>query len=410
MSPESQPCPAVVEARWAAAALREWWAAQGAKFLRALIVLMAILAAQRLAYEFWRLLWSTERTGAIDLKIFHHLVHSWFLGEPIYARLHFATYPPASYVILWPLVGWLDVTPARWLWAVITVPMLAWLAYLVVRESGASTRLERAFLVLMLLSSYATAITIGNGQLILHLLPLLLTAMLLLARGRACWRIDLFIALLFLIALAKPSLAIPFFWLVLFVPGRLRPALLVAGGYVGLTLFATAYQPVGLVELLRGWLERSSPAAATHGYANLHAWLASLGLERGMGLASALALVALGCWTYWHRHSDIWILLGVTALVARLWTYHALYDDLLIVLPLVTLYRMTRGDHSTCNADVAAGAMFAILFLSMLIPARLHSWPAPWSWPFNIGHPITWLATLVFLLMKARRPAVSVVQ
>lgn len=129
-----------------------------------------------------------------------------------------------------------------------------------------------------------------------------------------------------------------------------------------------------------------------------------------MGLASALALVALGCWTYRHRHLDIWILLGVTALAARLWTYHALYDDLLIVLPLVTLYRMTRGDRLTCNADVAAGAMFAILFLATLVPARLHSWPAPWSWPFNIGHAITWLATLVFLLMKVRRPAVSIAQ
>jgi hypothetical protein len=40
----------------------------------------------------------------------------------------------------------------------------------------------------------------------------------------------------------------------------------------------------------------------------------------------------------------------------------------------------------------------------MLIPARLHSLPAPWSWPFNIGHPIIWLATLFFLLAKARRP------
>jgi len=409
MNPELQPPVAVVKARWCGAELREWWTAHGAKFLRALIVLMAILAVQRLAYGFWRLLWSTEPTGAIDLKLFNHLVHAWFLDEPIYARFHNATYPPASYVILWPFLGWLEITPARWLWAVTTVPVLAWLACLVVRESRASTRLECAFLVLMLLSNYATEITIGNGQLILHLLPPLMAAVLLLARGRACWRIDLFVALLFLIALAKPSLAIPFFWLVLFVPGRLRPALLIAGGYVGLTLFAAAYQTVGLAELMRGWLERSSENVITHGYANLHMWLGSVGLERWMGPASALALVALGYWTYRHRHSDIWVLLGVTALVARLWTYHTLYDDLLIVLPLVTLYRMARDDCSARNDDVAAGAMFAVLFLTMF-SARLHSWPAPWNWPFNIGNPIAWLATLVFLLAKTRRPAPSVVQ
>jgi hypothetical protein len=116
------------------------------------------------------------------------------------------------------------------------------------------------------------------------------------------------------------------------------------------------------------------------------------------------------CWTYLHRHSDVWILLGVTALAARLWTYHALYDDLLIMLPMVTLWRMAQHNSSTRNAEVEAGAMFAIVFLSMFIPASLHSLPAPWNWPFNIGHPIVWLAMLIFLLAKARRPARSVVQ
>src|SRR5437870_734479 len=191
MNPELQPPVAVVVARWRAAELRKWWSAHSAKVLGTLIVLMSILAVQRFAYEFWRLLWSTEFNGAIDLKILHQLVQSWFLGEPIYAQSQRADYPPASYVILWPFLGWLSVTSARWLWAVTIVPVLTWLTCSVVRESGASSRLERSFLVLMLVSSYATAITIGNGQLTLHVLPLLLTAMLLLARGRGCWRIDL---------------------------------------------------------------------------------------------------------------------------------------------------------------------------------------------------------------------------
>lgn len=410
MNPDVQSGATALGTRRRATEARKWWSAHSAAVLRTLIVLMSILAVQRLSYEFWRLLWSTEHKGAVDLKIIHHLAHAWFLGEPVYAQFRNATHPPASYAIAWPFVGWLEFTPIRWLWAIGIIPVLAWLAYLVVRESGASTRLERAFLVLMLLSSYATAVTIGNGQLILHLLPLLLTAILLLARSQGCWRVDLLVALLFLIALVKPSVTAPFFWLVLFVPGRLWPALLIVGGYIGLSLFATTYQTVGLLELTRGWLERSSATAATFGYANLHAWLASMGLERWMGVASVLALLGLGWWTYRHRDSDIWVLLGVTALVARLWTYHALYDDLLIVLPMVALLRMTRADRVTPDAEAAAAIMLAILFLAMLIPARLLSWPRPWNWPFSIGEPIAWLATLVFLLTKARRSQSSLAQ
>jgi hypothetical protein len=221
---------------------------------------------------------------------------------------------------------------------------------------------------------------------------------------------DLSIAFLFLLALVKPSLTIPFFWVVLFVPGRLRPALLIAGGYLGLTLLASACQPVGLSELLRGWLERSSPMAANRGYGNVHAWLAAFGAERWIGPASAVILAALGWWIYRHRRLDIWLLLGVTALVARLWTYHALYDDLLIMLPLIALYRMAQTDRSSARADVASAVMFAIVFLALLMPARLHSLPAPWNWPFNIGNPIVWLAALIFLLVRARQPAPAVTQ
>ena len=83
---------------------------------------MAIAALVWLAYQFWRLLlgdapiWPTSPSGAIDLKLMHQLVHEWFAGRRVYGELKTAVYPPATYVLLWPLVGWLDVGPARWLW------------------------------------------------------------------------------------------------------------------------------------------------------------------------------------------------------------------------------------------------------------------------------------------------------
>jgi hypothetical protein len=383
--------------------LRTWWTDRNTRLLRIAVVLLAALALLKLGDEFRRLIWESGRSGAIDLRILHELVYRWFDGRSVYSELITAVHPPATYAILWPLLGWLAVAPARWLWAATTVAVLGWLAYLTVRESGADTSLERVFVALLLFSMNATGVTIGNGQLIVHLLPVLVAGLLLLQRGRGGWREDLLAAAMLLVTLAKPSVSVPFFWIVLFVSGRLRPALLLALGYVALTLFAASFQEPGLGILLRGWLANSSALAVRGGYANLHVWLFTLGLEQWILPASLLALMALGFGTYRHRHGDFWLLLGVAALVGRFWTYHRLYDDLLILLPMVTLFRIAQRGPSTDGSDVVAGMLLAITILAMLVPARLRYAPWPWYLLFTGGHALVWIAVLIFLLDRARR-------
>jgi hypothetical protein len=182
-----------MENRWSetiAPSLRKWHAGHGATLMRAAIVIMAIAALVWLGYQFWRLLWGsapiwpTSPTGAVDLKLLHRLVHEWFAGRPVYRELASAVHPPATYLLLWPLMGWLDVTPARWLWAITTVVALAAL---------------------------------------IHVKDLL-----------ACG--------LILATLVKPSISVPFLWLVLFVPGSPGPFSLVALGYGALTVIAVSFQ------------------------------------------------------------------------------------------------------------------------------------------------------------------------
>jgi len=373
------------------------------RVIRIAIVLMALAALLRLGNEFSRLLWEPGRTGAIDLKLRHDEVRRWFAGRPVYSELKSAIHPPATYVILWPLLGWLEVTPARWLWAATTVGVLPWLAYLVVRESGAKMLVERIFMSLLPFSMYATSATVGNGQLIVHLLPMLVAGILLLQRDRRGWGKDLLAAALILMTLVKPSVSVPFFWIVLFVPGTLRPALLVVLGYVGLTVFAASFQESGPFTLLLAWLRVSSREAVRGGYANLHIWLAAIGLEQWILPASFLALMALGVWTYRHRHGDLWLLVGVAALVARLWTYHRLYDDLLILLPMVALFRLAKRGPSVGGGDMMAGALLAMSWVAALAPARLLVSPPPWDLLFRTGQTTVWLLVLIFLLDRARR-------
>lgn len=386
--------------------LRHWWAGHHVLVLRLVVVLMAVLAVLKLGDEFRRLLWEPGYLGAIDLKQRYSEVHYWFAGKPVYGELGSATYPPASYVLLWPFLGWLTLTQARWLWAVTTVAALAQLIYLVMRESEASTRLERVFVALMPLSMNATGVAIGNGQLIVHLLCVFLTGIVLMRRERRRWYEESLAIVLILAALVKPSVTIPFFWLVLFIPGKLRLALVIGFGYIALTLFAASFQQYGVVSLLGDWTTqalRTAGQASVENYGSVHSWLHALGMEKWNFVSSLLVLSALGFWIYRHRYQDLWLLLGVTALIARCWTHHGLYDDLLIVVPMVALFRIAKRGSSPDETDATASVLLVITTLTMLLPARMYFlWPPPWPWLFAGGHVIVWMAVLVFLLSHCR--------
>ncbi len=380
-----------------------WWGSHRITVLRLACALMALLAALKLGEEFRRLLFDPGYNGAVDTRILNQLARGWFDGKPLYKDLVTAVYPPASYVLLWPLLGWLEFTSARWLWAITSVAALAWLVYLIVQESGADTRLEYIFVALLPLSMNATGVTIGNGQLIVHILPTLLFTLLLLRDSRGERRVRLLAVSLFVLTLVKPTISAPFLWIVLFVGGGLLTILLVILGYAGLTLFALPFQTSTPAVLAQEWTERAAVLAATGGYANLHKWLASIDRQEWTVWLSLLIFAVLGYWIYQHRKGDFWILLGVTAIVARLWSYHRVYDDVLILLPMVALFRVAKREPSTDDTRIVAGLLLAVTIASMLALARWEHFAWPWSILFKGGHTLVWIMDLGFLLFRAHR-------
>jgi hypothetical protein len=371
-----------------------------------------------------RLVWRSGGSAAIDLRLRYAEVHGWFAGVPVYRSMPVPTYPPAAYATLWPLLGWMPLEAARWLWAATSVAALAGMAWLVVRESGATGGWNRAAVALLLLAMNETGVAIGNGQLILHVLTPLVVGVLLIHRGRGSWPEDLAAAACVIVAMVKVTLAAPFLWLVLLAPAlgsedrtwpwRLRPALLVAAGYAVLTLFAASFQDGGVLQQLREWMDVARIVSARGGdYANLNAWLNDAGLARFIPAASLVVFVALGFWLYRCRHGDLWVRLGVVAIVTRFWAYHRLYDDVLIVLSFVALCRIVTsvaGDTSPVVGSSSPGAservgrdravaaaLIVTSMLFMLLPARLGTAAAPWHQIFDVSHTVTWLGVLVFL-------------
>jgi hypothetical protein len=247
----------------------------------------------------------------------------------------------------------------------------------------------------------ATACAVGNGQLILHLLAPLLAGLLLLRR-RTGWQADRLAAALLVVALAKPTVSLPFLWLAFFRPGGWRPRIFVGLIYGSLTAIAVAYQKLTLPALWHDWLMRASMVEIHEGYANLSTWLFALGHGEWAIPAALLALLALGCWIHGHRRVDPWLVIGVTAVVARLCIYHRIYDDVLIVLPIVAVFRIARHDAAAGRVNVAAELLLALAVLASLIPWWMLAPGAGCAGLVGTGMASVWIALLHFLLQRAR--------
>jgi len=92
--------------------------------------------------------------------------------------------------------------------------------------------------------------------------------------------------------------------------------------------------------------------------------------------------------------------LGVTGIVARLWSYHLIYDNLLIVFSEVALYRTVRQRQLADPTGILAAVLLTLTVLLMLPPTRLFLyWPAL----FRAAEVFVWLCVLVFLISQARR-------
>jgi hypothetical protein len=176
--------------------------------------------------------------------------------------------------------------------------------------------------------------------------------------------------------------------------------LLVALGYLALTLLALASQPMDFATLFREWQARSEALATTAGSANLHRTMARFALDRWLLPLSFTALAVLGYWTYRNRNADLWLLLGVAAIFARFWTYHRDYDDVLILLPAIALLRVAR--RADGGVDVFAGLLLALTIATWLVPVRLLNSA---HYHFIVARPMTllWVGTMIFLAWQARR-------
>ncbi|MEM7793023.1 MAG: hypothetical protein AAF579_01050 [Cyanobacteria bacterium P01_C01_bin.118] len=378
------------------------WSRYGQRLLQIGIGLMVVAAIWRLGLELPRLISGPGEVDAVDLISRHREVERWFAHLPVYGAIPNGDYPPASYPLLWPWVGWLSRGATRWFWAVTTLLMLGWLGWLGMRESRAATLWEKLFIALMPFALYPASAGIRVGQVATHLMPPLVLGLLLMRSSRKGWKRDLVAAGLFIFALVKPTVSAPFFWVVCFMPGRWRPVLLVSFGYLALALLAGQYQEGNLLTLHLDWLDHAGTQLGTRGHASIHTWLEAAGLSDWMLPASLLLLGIAGIWTAIYRRARPWILLSIAAIVARFWVDHQVFDDVLLWIPLIALFRYTRLD-ATPWVRLMAAILFTLNWFTLMAPARFL---VKYHHLSSLAVPIQtaiWVMALLFFMVLAHR-------
>ncbi len=359
-------------------------------------VLVAGLSV-RLGYELHRLLF--EPGGPIDLLMLRGMIREWLAGIPFYEDRG-GIHPPAVFLLLWPLYGWGSGLVTRWAYALATAVVIAVFGRRLLNEARPASAWERLLLSLLVVGSYPAAITIGNGQITIFLLAAAIGGVFVcLGRPSGAAR-DALLTALFLVSLIKPTLTLPFFWVIAFSKGWLRPAALALAAYVAITGISIALHGTtldGLLSMLRSWYGRAEYGMSMTGYGSIHDWLGELGLEAWVLPASGVAFVLHGLWASRHRGGDLWVLIGVAAIVARIWAYHRVYDDLLLILPLIALYRLGRG----ARPEPAAWALFFLGAAALAAPVSPILAHASWALV------ALWLVQLGYLMHRAGRGTAS---
>jgi hypothetical protein len=368
---------------------------QQAMWVAALLLLVAVMV--RVPDDTWRSMFEPFGRGvATDVRLRWREVQAWFSGNPVYGVIESADYPPGAYPILWSLAGWSSLATTRVVWAVATVALLGVTMACVAAATRGRTRAERTFMILVAPALYATSATILVGQTGLIALAGILAAGLLSTRPRT-WRRDVAIALLISVALMKPTFTAPFFWFILFVCG-LRAATLTVVGFGLLTALGSAYQGGDVVGLMRGWLAQGTKVEYLTAHGNLHSWLGGAGLEAYILPASLLTLGIAGAWSWRWRATAWWLQLGVLSVVARVWSYHRWYDDILLLFPALALFQVVTSVEASRRARWLSLVLLALIVGCGIAPARL----LQVSETFKTVKTLTWLLAGAFLIWQAR--------
>ncbi len=233
------------------------------------------------------------------------------------------------------------------------------------------------------ISSIATTVGLGQNSIIY---TTLLAGVLVLYERRQ----RLLCGVLLGIALSKINIALPFALPFLF--RRDAKVLAAAGAYIVVaTLALGGWCHSGLLEMMRLWIAAAERFSGTpYGPASL---LVGVGVSTGVAArvcavgVLALAVIAMAAW----RRLPMLASFGLAAGFGRLWTYHRVYDNFMLVFLLVAL-----ADVWIRTRSRTVGAVTLLVGITLWFPIRSIDVPV-----VHLIHVLIWSVGIVVLGVSA---------
>jgi hypothetical protein len=264
------------------------------------------------------------RTNWDELRLVLHHANPYDVADTA------SPYPPFTYpanlALLWP--PWPVV---RWYFALVSLGCLGFVARWAYRVAAWHDNWLASTLAMSILATSAISTGLGLGQNAILYTALLVLALQLRERG---WNGSSGFVLG--ITLSKISLAMPF--LLPFFFRRDWRVLIAAGMYVvGATAVVCIWLNASPVELIQQWIQRAEKfACVDYGPASL---ICHLGFPANTVNRICEATVIAGATAIFARLRGLSLvtLFGLAAGIGRLWTYHRLYDNFVLVILLVAI-------------------------------------------------------------------------
>ena len=303
--------------------------------------------------------------------------------DPTIGPITSGGYPPWAFFsgfIFFPLISF-ELT--RWYHALlntISLVILAIFAYQIGKPYG---KLKAWFTVVACLSISSHSTTLGLGQYGI-IINALLIGMFWLLKKNHNFSAGLFLGL----ALLKPSISALYFF-TLVIKKRINAAfacclyIIIASSIIGMLVQVS---PIYMIEKMI----KVSKYYVSSGYSGINVLL-NFGINPAIATV-LLAIVAtatiIGIF-YLFKDNSLLFFFAIASVIGRLWTYHLIYDNVMLVFLLLAVINLTFNKPNRSNILI-----LTLVLLSLSLPAKFTDLPFA-----KIIQSTIWIGALLYLLI-----------
>ncbi|MGM0589532.1 MAG: hypothetical protein ACQETE_14010 [Bacteroidota bacterium] len=326
--------------------------------------------------------------------------------ENIYLTISDAAYPPSSYALMGPFLGWYPYNIVDEIWALVNIIALIFSGYIVyklIEEKGIAYQISLLAIPLFL-SFQSLGMVLGVGQItILYVSLLLLVVYIGYAQPFNKWINLLVSSILLAISMGKFSLIIPICFVFLF-DKRFRGILFGAVGINVLISWYIAIQLETTIWAIIADIYQNTKEIVALGSIDVHSMLHHLGISPDYSaFVSLLFLLLLVHFLIsLQKNNTIFLKLAIAAIIARFWTYHAHYDNIVLVFLLIYAFQQLDMVSQFTWIDLLDAKILWVLliWLSLAIPARFLTADPPFYGVFLGFQVIIWLGSALLLIKR----------